>query len=191
MERQRLSRRQFATTAAALTAVGLAGCSDDDDDAENGDDEMFETDDPGALTLFFETEDGEPVSTGFSVLIEHEEEDYSSTYAEGIEDGELSDINLIHEGEYTITVESEDGEFDDVEETVTLEEEEDEEETLVLEGATPDSELEDEEEAADEDDGEAADDEEEETDDENDGADDDGGDENGADDETDNDEDDE
>ncbi|MDG5819106.1 S-layer protein [Natronococcus sp. A-GB7] len=167
MERQPLSRRQFATTAAALTAVGLAGCSDDDGDDENGDDETFETDDPGALTLFFETEDGEPVSTGFSVLIEHEEEDYSSTYAEGIEDGELADINLIHEGEYTITVESEDGEFDDVEETVTLEEDDDEEETLVLEGATPDSELEDEEEPGDEDGEEEADDEEGETDDEN------------------------
>jgi hypothetical protein len=148
MTKGRSSRRQFGTTAAALAAVGLAGCAGDDGDNEsddNGDNDSVDLDDPGALTLYFENEDGEPVSTGIEVLIEHAEEDYSSNHAEEISDGELLDVNLLYEGEYTVTVTSSEGEFDDVEETITLEEGEDVEETITLEGATPDSEVDDEE----------------------------------------------
>jgi hypothetical protein len=145
--RNLLSRRRFGATAVALGAASLAGCAGDDDDdgEENDSNDDVDLDDPGALTLHFENEDGEPVSMGIEVTIEHEEEDYSSNHAEEIEDGELSDVNLLYEGEYTITVESLEGEFDDVEETVTLEEGEDTEETIVLEGATPDAELDEEE----------------------------------------------
>jgi hypothetical protein len=143
MERNTPSRRQFGTTLAAAVTVGLAGCSDDTSDDDDGDGDAFDLDDPGNLTLFLENEDGEPVSEGIEVRIEHEEEDYSSNHAEEISDGELADVSLLYEGEYAITVVSLEDEFDDIEESVTLEEDEDEEETLVLEGATPDSERED------------------------------------------------
>ncbi|WP_306053595.1 S-layer protein [Natronococcus wangiae] len=144
MTQELLSRRQFGTAAVALTTVGFAGCSDDETASED-DDETFDVDDPGDLTIYFENEDGEAVSNGIEVTIENEAEDFSTTQGSEIEDGELLASGLIYEGEYTVTAESTDDEFDAVEETVTLEEGVDEELTLTLEGATPDSEIDDEE----------------------------------------------
>lgn len=149
MTQKLLSRRQFGTAAVALTTVGLAGCSDDETSSDD-DDDGFDLDNPGDLTIYFENEDGEAVSTGLDITIENEEEEFTSNHGADVNDGELSGVSLIYEGEYTVTVESTDDEFDTVEETVTLEEEEDEELTLVLEGATPDSELDDEDEEAEE-----------------------------------------
>lgn len=160
MERDLLSRRQFGTTIAALTTVGLVGCSDDETSADDDEDDGFDLDNPGDLTIYFENEDGEAVSTGLDVTIENEEEDFTSNHGDDVNDGELSGVSLIYEGGYTVTAESTDGEFDTVEETVTLEEGEDEELTLVLEGATPDSEIDDEGDAENEEEGETEDEEE-------------------------------
>ena len=146
MVRRSLSRRRFGSILAAVTTVGLAGCSDDEtaaDDADGDDgtedDPSFELDNPGDLTITLENEDGEPVSDGVAVTIESDEEDFSANYRHDIQNGQISGASLIYEGSYTITVESVDGEFDTVEESVTLEEGEDETVTVVLEGATGDA----------------------------------------------------
>ena len=68
---------------------------------------------------------------------EDEEEDYTSNYHDDIDDGQLM-ASLMYEGEYTITLESVDDEFETVEETVTLDED-DETVSVVLDGATPDT----------------------------------------------------
>lgn len=137
MVRQSLSRRRFGAALTAAVTVGLAGCSDDDTADEETESGQFEPEDPGDLTVTFETEDGDPVSTGIAVTIEHQDEGYTSNYRHEIDDGQLT-ASLIYEGEYTITVESVDDEFDAVDETVSLGED-DESATVVLEGATPDS----------------------------------------------------
>ncbi|AUX10466.1 hypothetical protein AArcSl_2851 [Halalkaliarchaeum desulfuricum] len=138
MGRQSLTRRRFGTGLAALTVVGLAGCTGEDNGEETGDEQEFDLDNPGDLTIHLENEDGEPVSSGVVVTIESVEEDFSANFQTAIQDGELSGASLIYEGEYRITVESTEDEFDPVEETVTLEEDEDETVTIVLEGATGD-----------------------------------------------------
>ena len=137
MVRRSLSRRRFGASLAAVTTIGLAGCADEDDGAANDDD--FETDDPGDLTIYLENEDGEPVSSGVEVTVAIEEENFSSHYRDEIVDGELETGTLLHEGEYTVTVESVDDEFDAVEESVTLGED-DETVTVVVEGAVGDDE---------------------------------------------------
>lgn len=150
MERTPLTRRRLGTAAVALATAGIAGCigGDDGDDGDDNDDETFDLDDPGTLTILLETEDVEPVSTGVAVTLRKDDEDFTGNYNE-VEDGRIVADTLLYEGEYAVVAESTDGEFDDVEETVTVEEDEDAEVTLVLEGATPDSEVDDEEPAAD------------------------------------------
>ncbi|WP_241434321.1 S-layer protein [Natronorubrum tibetense] len=135
MVRQSLSRRRFGVALTGAVTIGLAGCSDDD--SADDDSELFEPEDPGALTLELENEDGDPVSSGVEVTMESEEEDYTSNYHDDIDDGQLM-ASLMYEGEYTITLESVDDEFETVEETVTLEED-DETVSVVLDGATPDT----------------------------------------------------
>lgn len=139
MNRKSLTRRRFGASLTALSIAGLAGCIGDegDDDAGTGDEPEFDLDDPGDLTVYLENDDGEPVSSGVAVTIESLEEEFSANFQTAIQDGELSGASLIYEGEYRITVESTDGEFEPVEETVTLGEE-DETVTIVLEGATGD-----------------------------------------------------
>ena len=138
MNLQSVSRRRFGASIAALTVAGLAGCTGDENGDDAGDDQEFDLDNPGDLTVHLENEDGEPVSTGVVVTIESLEENFSATFQQDIQDGELSGASLIYEGEYRITVESLEDEFEPVEETVTLEEDEDETVTIVLEGATGD-----------------------------------------------------
>ncbi|WP_238593366.1 S-layer protein [Natronobacterium lacisalsi] len=142
MSRRSLSRRRFGAGLTALAAVGLAGCTGDEEQEESDDSADFELDDPGDLTIRLENEDGDPVSSGVAVTIENEEEDFTANYQNNIQDGEITGASLIYEGEYTITVESVDDEFETVEESVTLEEDEDETVTIVLEGATGDSDAE-------------------------------------------------
>ncbi|MDR5674513.1 hypothetical protein RH858_15405 [Halalkaliarchaeum sp. AArc-GB] len=137
MNLQSVSRRRFGASIAALSVAGLAGCTGDENGDGAGDDE-FDLDDPGDLTVQLENEDGEPVSTGVVVTIESLEENFSATFQHDIQGGELSGASLIYEGEYRITVESLEDEFEPVEETVTLEEDEDETVTIVLDGATGD-----------------------------------------------------
>lgn len=141
MARQLLSRRRFGVALTAAVTIGLAGCSDDD--TADDDSELFEPDNPGDLTLELENEDGDPVSSGVEVTIENEEENYTSNYRDDIADGQLT-ASLMYEGEYTITLESVDDEFETVEETVMLDEDEDETVAITLDGATPDSEEDDE-----------------------------------------------
>lgn len=142
MDYQSVSRRKFGAALATVTTIGLAGCSDDEtseDEHQNDGEDTFELDNPGSLTINLENENGEPVSSGVAVTIENEEEDFTTNRGGSIENGTLEPSGIIYEGEYTITVESTEGEFDAVEETVTLEEEQDETVTIVLEGATGDS----------------------------------------------------
>ncbi|AGB37984.1 hypothetical protein [Natronococcus occultus] len=149
MERTPLTRRRFGAATVALATIGTAGCIDGDDgDRDDGDDETFDLEDPGTLTILLETEDGEPVSTDVEVTLRKEEEEFTGNY-DDVEDGRIVADTLLYEGEYAVVAESTDGEFDEVEETVTVEEDEDAEVTLVLEGATPDTEVDDEELAAD------------------------------------------
>lgn len=150
MNRRSLTRRRFGASLATLCAAGLAGCTGEEDgetddevtdetETDGTDDEPdFDLDNPGDLTVELENEDGEPVSSGVAVTIESVEENFTANYRNEIQDGELSGASLIYEGEYVVTVESTDGEFDTVEETVTLEEGEDETVTIVLEGAPGD-----------------------------------------------------
>ena len=138
MNLQSVSRRRFGASIAALSVVGLAGCTGDENGEEPDDDQEFDLDNPGNLTVQLENEDGDPVSSGVVLTIESVEENFSATFQHDIQDGVLSGASLIYEGEYTITVESLEDEFEPVEETVTLEEDEDETVTIVIEGATGD-----------------------------------------------------
>ncbi len=145
MNRKQFTRRQFSAALVAVPTIGLAGCmgsdSDDEDDGpenESGDDDIsLPDDDPGALTIVLENENGEPVSSGVEVDVSHTEEDTSNTFSGGIENGERTLTTLLYEGDYTITVESTNDEFEPVEEEVTVGED-DVETTIVLEGATGD-----------------------------------------------------
>ncbi|MXV61658.1 S-layer protein [Natronorubrum sp. JWXQ-INN-674] len=138
MVRRTLTRRRFGATLTALATVGLAGCSDDETaDDENDDSDPFELDDPGALTINFENEDGDPVSSGLEITVRNEDEGFTANFGDDVDEGTVLAAGLIYEGEYDITVESADDEFDTVEETVTLDED-DETVTIVLEGAPAD-----------------------------------------------------
>lgn len=113
------------------------------DGESDGDDETDENDDgPGTLTVNLENQDGEPVSSGVEVTIDLHDDVLSYQYRDGIEEGTI-EATPEEEGEYTITGESLEEEFDPVEEEVSLGTE-DEEITLTLDGATPDSEREEE-----------------------------------------------
>ena len=138
MGRHSLTRRRFGASLTALTVAGLAGCTGDENGDDAGDDHEFDLDNPGDLTVHLENEAGEPVSSGVVVTIESLEENFSATFQHDIQGGELSGASLIYEGEYRITVESLEDEFEPVDETVTLEEDEDETVTLVLDGAAGD-----------------------------------------------------
>ncbi|MFC6905059.1 hypothetical protein [Halalkalicoccus tibetensis] len=166
MNDRRYSRRRVVLAAGSAALVGLAGCADDEngddeeENGENGDDDgddidLDEGDDAPELTISLENEDGEPVSTGVEISVE--ELDGVTTHnisEETLEDGEASPESELEPGDYLITVESLEEEFEPQEEEVTLEEGEEEEVTFTLEGATADEDADvDEEEAEEEDEG--------------------------------------
>ncbi|MFC3958642.1 S-layer protein [Halovivax cerinus] len=141
MVRQTSTRRQFTTGLAAIGSLALAGCLDGDSEDESpaddssGDLSDWEPTDRYTVTMHFENEAGEPISSGIEGTAEPEDGSkaaYTIT-STGIEEGTLSD--KLGEGEYTITVTSTDGSFDDVEKDVTVEGETDV--TFVLDGAQP------------------------------------------------------
>lgn len=172
MNDRRFSRRQVVLTAGSAALVGLAGCADDengdDEDAENGEEEngengendedddeidLDEGDDAPELTIQLENEDGEPVSTGVEISVE--ELDGVTTHnisEETLEDGEAQPESELEPGDYLITVESLEEEFEPQEEEVTLEEGDEEEVTFTLEGATADEDADLEEEGEEEED---------------------------------------
>ncbi|WP_255168268.1 S-layer protein [Natrononativus amylolyticus] len=154
MANLRPTRRQFGTAAAATLALSLAGCGDnggddaddepaDDEPADDGDANDTEPDttdeDEPTLTITLENEDGEPVSQNVVVHVEiHDSPVTHSRGSDVIEDGQIVFEDL-EEGDHTVVVESEDDEFEPVEEELTMGDD-DEELTFELEGATPDGE---------------------------------------------------
>lgn len=166
-----LGRRRVLELAGTATLAGLAGCMDgdggngddgsgDDGEAENetgdGDgnetdaDAVFGSDDEEILLLFLENEDGDPVSEGVSVTVVPEGNDGMNYRVESQEEMEGGEIEqpLMEPDDYHITVEGED--FEDVEETVTVDEGQTEEVTLTLEGAPAEGEADGETNATDE-----------------------------------------
>ncbi|WP_255169056.1 Ig-like domain-containing protein [Natrononativus amylolyticus] len=155
MVKNTLTRRRFGAALIAATSVGLAGCGDngngDDDAATNeSDDEDNESEEAGEgefgtdpqtgdLTIHLENEDGEPVSSGVSIRVSQVDGNLNTTVQEEISDGEAT-VSLTGTGDYSITVESLEDEFEPVEETVTMEEDEDEGVLIELEGASGDEE---------------------------------------------------
>ncbi|MCU4975635.1 carboxypeptidase-like regulatory domain-containing protein [Halobacteria archaeon AArc-m2/3/4] len=166
-ERQsQLGRRRVLELAGAATVAGLAGCMDDengngDDGAENGDENgdeenengngddvdeaAFGNDDEETILFSLENEDGDPVSEGVTVTVVPEENESMSYIVDSEDEMEGGEFEqpLMEPGDYHITVEGED--FEDIEETVTVEEGETEEVTLTLEGAPAEGEGEDKE----------------------------------------------
>lgn len=100
--------------------------------AEDLNETIEESQDP-ILTITLENEDGDPISSGVVITIEAEDEPVSIRLSESIEEGTVE--QELAPGDYTVVVESEDNEFEPIEESVTMED--DEELTLTLEGATP------------------------------------------------------
>lgn len=141
MDRPTPTRRQFSTGLAAVGSLALAGClngSNDDDDSDGDSNENLSDWEPSErhpVTLRFENEDGEPISSGIEVSADPEDSTRASftASAAGIQDGALS--QELAEGEYTITATSTDDGFDDVEKDVTVDGET--EVTFTLEGAQP------------------------------------------------------
>lgn len=151
MNERTLTRRRFTLVAGSAAAVGLAGCMDDengeDEDngeagEDNGDDEIDIEDgeDEGELVISFENEDGEPVSTGIEISIQGPDDAGLNVSDADIEGGEYSPEGGLEAGDYTITIESVEDEFESQDEEVTLESGEEEEVEFVLEGATADEE---------------------------------------------------
>lgn len=136
---QRVTRRRFGLAAIVAASAGTAGCTLWDAEYERA----------VGLEIRLEDENGDPVSEGVVLTIEHEDEDFSVEESSArIEDGRYTAPTLIVAGEYTVTVESANEEFDAVERTVTLPGTDDPDEaerraetiTITLAGATSDAE---------------------------------------------------
>ena len=157
MNERTLTRRRFTLVAGSAAAIGLAGCTDDEDDEngengeageDNGEDEIDigDEEDEAELVISFENEDGEPVSTGIEISIQGPDDIGLNVSDADIEGGEYAPEGGLEAGDYTITVESVEDEFESQEEEVTLESGEEEEIDFVLEGATGDDEVDEDEE---------------------------------------------
>lgn len=140
------TRRQIGTAALAAVSLPLAGCGDagDGEDGANETDDETEADangengeDEPVLTVVLENEDGEPISENVFVTADaHDAPIEHGNGPEVIEDGEVV-FDDLEEGEYTVTVESLNDEFEPVEEEFEMGDE-DEELAFELEGASPD-----------------------------------------------------
>lgn len=159
MNERTLTRRRFTLAAGSAAAVGLAGCADDENGEdeengengeageENGDNGLVDDEDEEAeLIVSLENEDGEPVSMGIEISIQGSDNAGLNVSDADIEGGEYVPEGGLEAGDYTITVESVEDEFESQEEEVTLESGEEEEIDFVLEGATGDDEVDEDEE---------------------------------------------
>ncbi len=142
MVQDRQSRRAFTLGAASIGTIALAGCMSEDDSGSGANTDIdlsdydFEDREQYLLTLEFENEDGEPVSSGIEGTATPEDGSLA-TYnisSTAIQEGVLQEE--LPASDYTIVVSSTDDEFDDVETDVVLDQ--DVEEQLTLDGAAAD-----------------------------------------------------
>lgn len=161
MRRDTISRRRFGAAIATASALAVAGCQDltggngdgngngagdgngngagdgneDDDGSEDGsEDGEFEPSEESVLTINLENEDGEAVHSGVAVTVETD--GWRTNLGEESNQEGVMTVTTSQTGEFTITAESTEDEFEPVEETVTLEEGDEVEVTLTLEGAS-------------------------------------------------------
>lgn len=138
---------------------GDDGNGDDGNGTDDGNGDSDTEGDTGGvvaeLTLILENEDGDPVSSGVSILVGRAEESVAHDVTATLSEGEAV-AELYQEGDFVVTIDSQDDEFETVEETVTVDG--DDELTFELEGATGDEAEDDGEDDADgSDDGDADD----------------------------------
>lgn len=124
--------------------------ADDDDGLEDDDmEEEFEEDEDEEprISIRLENEDGEPIASGATVEVTHEDGNPSYTLVlnqmdpEDIDEGTV-EVEVAEAGTYRIVVSSDEDEFEPVEAEVTVDEEQIEGEeavsvTIELDGATP------------------------------------------------------
>lgn len=110
--------------------------ADDDDtaDGDDGTDDAFDLGEQYDLAVHFETEDGDPVSSGLFVTLEGNGQNWQFGEAAVVEGTFEAPGAILREGEYTITVEGD--AFGTVQEEFALDG--DTEFTVTLEGAVAD-----------------------------------------------------